>query len=247
MLKIARIPVAVSIFVLTGTVSLQAAIPLRSQDWEFAKGEEKCILCPPKKPGGDFWDIFRRRRVPGGSRGSGNDLKVCAVTPGSLSQPESDATTTIKVWSDRPLFLWQDSWARIEIQDVRTGKVVWSQTLDPDQRSIVYDETATPLKRGRSYYWRLFPTEATLGTLPRITFRVMDSEERDRIAAELATLEGDTAEKIAEARAEYFAERELWSDALREIYAVENPSEELRERLQSFRETDFCDISGDEE
>jgi hypothetical protein len=66
----------------------------------------------------------------------------------------------------------------------------------------------------------------------------MGSPERERLAAELAALEaqlkaaGATAEEIALERANYFAQRDLWSDALQEIDSAKNSSVELTGKLQ---------------
>jgi hypothetical protein len=66
----------------------------------------------------------------------------------------------------------------------------------------------------------------------------MELLKRDRLAAELAAMEtqlsaaGSTAEEIALERANYFAQRDLWSDALQEIYSVKNPSAALTSNAQ---------------
>ncbi|NEQ64852.1 MAG: CHAT domain-containing protein [Symploca sp. SIO2D2] len=70
----------------------------------------------------------------------------------------------------------------------------------------------------------------------------MEPEKRDRITAELAELENQLkAEKasvseVILARVNYFADQELWSDALREVYAREDFLE-LSEKITT---KDFC-------
>lgn len=200
----------------------------------------------------DFVSVFKKRKVPGGSRGDRNEQKVCTVTPGQLASRENGEITTIEVWGDRPFFLWQGSWAKIEVRDIRSGDLMWDPTLDPEQRSIVYGEDGKgkPLQPNRTYYWRLLPAELSPDlSPPRTVFRMMKEDKRNRIAVELAVIEsgrvleameGVTAEDTAQLRAEYFADRELWSDALRELYSVENPSEELLADIERIEGNDFC-------
>jgi hypothetical protein len=47
-------------------------------------------------------------------------------------------------------------------------------------------------------------------------------------------------EKMALEKANYFAEQELWSDALRELYSVPNPSAELKDAIAQIQAHDFC-------
>ncbi|NET61504.1 MAG: hypothetical protein F6K47_36905, partial [Symploca sp. SIO2E6] len=84
------------------------------------------------------------------------------------------------------------------------------------------------------------------------SFRIMEAEEREAIAKELAALEnrlkteGASAEEIALKRANYFEGKELWSDVLREIYSVSNPSSELKQMQENIQNHEFCP-SEDEE
>jgi hypothetical protein len=152
-------------------------------------------------------------------------------------------------WGDR-LFRkrsWGESSPLVKgasVRSQRSGELMWSQALDPDQRSIVYGEEGKPLQPGQAYYWRLLRAESSQNSLPRIMFRVMEQgEERETIVAELAQIRGETIEDTAIARANYFADRELWSDALRELYAVENPSEELLAIVEQIQGKDFCNLA----
>ena len=101
---------------------------------------------------------------------------------------------------------------------------------------IPYD--GPQLAAGDAYEWLFFifpfreditPTETLF-----IPFEVMAAgAERDRIGVDLAQLqtqleaEGADPEAIAQARATYFLENDLWGDALQEMFAVSEPSEEL--------------------
>ena len=58
------------------------------------------------------------------------------------------------------------------------------------------------------------------------------------VSQELAALEnqmqgeGATESEIAIAKADYFVNQQLWSDALQQLYTVENPSPELTQKKQ---------------
>ena len=62
--------------------------------------------------------------------------------------------------------------------------------------------------------------------------------QADRLARELEqletelTLSGANTEEITLEKANYFAERDLWSDALQQIYSVENSSTALNSNTQ---------------
>jgi hypothetical protein len=72
----------------------------------------------------------------------------------------------------------------------------------------------------------------------------MEAQKRDRITKELTALEkrlkGASEETVALEKANYFTERELWSDALRELYSVPKPSAELRDAIALEEAHDFC-------
>ncbi|MCU0533503.1 MAG: DUF928 domain-containing protein [Hydrococcus sp. Prado102] len=147
------------------------------------------------------------------------------------------------IWSDRPLFLWQGT-GIIEIKvyapfDPNTDeKLLWSQKVKTEDKTNPFNGipyNGEQLQSGKSYDWELIylDEKGRQETTNKLTFQVMKSPERDRISAELNTLqtqlqaEGATTEEIALQRANYFAERDLWSDALQEIYSVPNPSPDL--------------------
>ncbi|MBD0268848.1 MAG: hypothetical protein ICV77_11210 [Cyanobacteria bacterium Co-bin8] len=92
--------------------------------------------------------------------------------------------------------------------------------------------SGAPLEAG-TYDWQFFMIAPT--HVYATSFEIMDDEAYERIAAELETLqadleaEGADAETIVLARAAYFIQQELASDALQELFSVSNPSEEMLE------------------
>ena len=189
---------------------------------------------------GDIWDKLRRKKGKRGSRGDEAKKLLCMITPGKLQ--DDDIPGTIKVWSDKPLFLWQGSMEGIEVGHHRSNELMWSQNLDATTNKITYQGKA--LQPGQNYFWR---ETVPLETLPtKVTFRIMEQPERDRISTELAELEsklraeGASESKIALERVTYFADQQLWSDALREAYSIENPSGKLADFINKVEAKDFC-------
>ncbi|HAX80590.1 MAG TPA: hypothetical protein DCY88_33330 [Cyanobacteria bacterium UBA11372] len=174
----------------------------------------------PGTPGGGnlYEDILNQLREENriGVRG-GN---ICAIAPPARLMGIGSA-----IWHDRPLFIWQGAAVRIELVASGSEEVLWSKNLTANDTTAVYQGEA--LQPAQRYEWRLYRSDKDFDI---VLFRILPKQERDRITAQLNQLqtEGDTVEQIALKRANYFAEQRLWADALQEIYAVANPSEQLK-------------------
>ncbi|MBE9229064.1 hypothetical protein IQ264_27015 [Phormidium sp. LEGE 05292] len=166
-----------------------------------------------------------RGDVPAGSRGD-----ICIITP---ARPGKIGV----VWSDRPLILWRGSIRKMEVRLSSNKQALWSQIVSENQSSIIYNGAA--LQPGQSYDLILFNQRSV--PIFRVTFRIIEEEQRKHIISDLTRLEaglkqeGATAEKIAYAKADYFASRGMWGDVLQEAYKVEKPSA----RLNQFKEDTF--------
>jgi hypothetical protein len=95
------------------------------------------------------------------------------------------------------------------------------------------------LEPGKTYRWFIFLSELDNASPTQfVSFKVMEAPQRNRITAELKLLErlqknkSANAEGIASTKAEYFAQKELWSDALQQFYSIPNPSPELLQRIK---------------
>ena len=158
----------------------------------------------------------------GGSRGD-----VCVIAP---NLPRATAT----VWSDRPLFLWRGNVSRLEVR-TDADTVLWSYTPPAGSERALYD--GEPLQPGQSYVWTIFDRQGE--PLFAVPFRLMLAARRDVIADELIVLEAQltseraTPEAIARQRINYFAERQLWADVLRESAASEGTTAGNSEYLQA--------------
>ncbi len=164
---------------------------------------------------------------PGSPRPIGG---VCAIAPKAIGNNN-------QVWNQRPLFIWAGPFKRIELRRVGDEQVLWSKALDR-QNKILYD--GEPLKPGQAYEWSLyFSPDTEFPPFRTETFQVMDSQKRDRIQQDLQRLDETlkarkaSAEEIARQHALYFVRQQLWLDALQEAYSVENPSEPLKQLIQS--------------
>lgn len=178
-----------------------------------------------------FMQTFNRRRSrsPGLSRSGG----FCPITPGLVG--------TDQIWSDRPLFLWQGAVEQIQLHKLGNPEAMWSQALEPERRSIVYNGDA--LQPGQIYQWDLLGQGNVNASF---VFEVMAADQRAPIAAQLQNLEtqlkasGAPPETITIQQAQYFAEQNLWSDALQLLYSIDRPSSETTKAIQQM-EASLCE------
>lgn len=151
--------------------------------------------------------------------------EVCPISPGNLGEQ--------LIWSDRPLFIWQGKIPQSEINLYSSttnynyeqdDRLIWHETVSPNTQTIAY--AGEQLKPGFTYDWEFISNGKTY----RPTFILMEQPQREAIATELTALEnklqasGATSEEIAIALADYFIQQQLWSDALQQLYSIENPS-----------------------
>jgi hypothetical protein len=162
----------------------------------------------------------------GGSRPTEN---VCMVSPDAPAKPRI-------VWSDRPLFLWKGQAQTIAVRSINSEEDLWNQTVTETQ-NITY--TGEPLQPGQTYKW-------VVNSSTFVPFQIMDTKERDRVTTELKTLEnrlqaqGADIEAIALAKAKYFADSNLWSDALQQAYSVPFRSDGLQKMIKNI--DNLCDV-----
>ncbi|ARV59864.1 hypothetical protein BZZ01_15600 [Nostocales cyanobacterium HT-58-2] len=189
-----------------------------------------------------FWQRRPRHRL--GARSG-----ICPISPGLIE--------TYVVWSDRPLFVWQGKGAQITVRDRQTQAVLWTQPLNATEQKIAYNGKE-PLQPGKLYQWQLLGAESSSSDRNQwTTFQIMPAEERDKIQADLQTLEQKlqsaraSQEEIAQKKADYFLNYEIkhknnkndtsnaWSDALQTLFEVENPSPSFVKQRQAYV-ADFC-------
>ncbi|WP_088889664.1 DUF928 domain-containing protein [Leptolyngbya ohadii] len=189
----------------------------------------------------EIWsNVFRSRR-PAPRRRVSRPGEFCSVAIDPLS------SEALAAWSPRPTFVWQGAVESIELKSADSQQVLAQMnlsnlTIDPTVRIRHVTYTGDGVQPGQDYQWVVTFRNREPQSF---AFRVMPSAEFDRIKADLQTLTseqraaGASAETIALRQADYFAERQLWSDFWRTALLVEQPSPELKTLLQSIA-TDVC-------
>ncbi len=131
------------------------------------------------------------------------------------------------VWSDRPFLIWKNyerglPLQAVELREAGSEEILFRATVAGEE-TVAY--VGAPLQRGVTYEWLAY---ASL-PWPRIQqFQVADSATHNQIAAELEQLEAEELSTEADPTLRqiiFFAERELWSDALRVTFTAAHPSE----------------------
>lgn len=166
----------------------------------------------------------------GGGRSPGG---VCPIAPLAMTETKPSVQTTAIVWSDRPTFVWDGSVKKIGVRLRGSEDILWSQPASGTNR-VTY--AGKPLQPNRVYEWLVLSSDNQVKRF--FPFRVVTTEERDRITSALQQLDRQlTAEKItgeaaALRRAEFFAAQRidnqpLWSEFWQEVLSVQTPSDKL--------------------
>lgn len=220
-LTISLFPIIFQVYSAESLLSGQGKKPLENQLLSQRKRPPR----PPIPGGSDLYqDLVNQAKKE--ESPSTRGVRLCPLSPGVVGINDT--------FSDRPLFLWQGgNIQRIELRRPGGEQILWEQKVPPEESKVIYE--AAPLEIGQTYQWSLYNAANDYVTF---IFRIMGETQRQQIATQLAEIEkalkqqNATPEQIAVAKAEYFAVNRLWSDALREIYLVENPSPALTKTAQ---------------
>ncbi|WP_146006210.1 DUF928 domain-containing protein [Fischerella thermalis] len=182
-----------------------------------------------------FWEriaqiILRQPEPPiKPSKGGSRPIEMlCMVSPDAPKE-------TRIVWSDRPLFIWQGNVKEIALLQQGNEQELWRQNV-LNTKHTTY--TGTPLQPGQTYKWLVYPNTSSPRSPTFVSFQVMEAPKRNQITNELTKLEaqlkakGAAEETIAEEKAKFFADKELWSDFMQQVYSVKNPSPELLKLIE---------------
>lgn len=163
----------------------------------------------------------------GGSRGP-----VCVIAP---ILPQRQVAT---IWSETPTFFWAGDISRIDVTPASDPETtIWSYEPAADEGQVTYD--GEPLATNTVYQWMLYNQRGT--PVFRASFQLIEAAEHDQIAAALSDLETkllaeDASEDaIALARTSFFAEKQLWADALREAAQVTDENSRSAQYLEAVR------------
>lgn len=139
----------------------------------------------------------------------------------------SDTKTVEKVWSAQPLFIWKGKAEHIKVRKQGEKNVLWQQSLTDKNWHIRYQ--GKPLQSGQTYVWELLDSNRSRVYVV-VPFQVVTDAEQKQIAKQLTRLEAQLRQQKAAPeilrmhRANYFAERQLVSDALGEMMKVSRPA-----------------------
>ncbi|MBE7385094.1 MAG: hypothetical protein F6J95_027240 [Leptolyngbya sp. SIO1E4] len=173
----------------------------------------------------------------GGNHGSRPPVGLCLVSP---RQGET-------LWHRNPVMVWQ-GYATVGVRLQGDGEtVLWKETASEPETDVyrAYYQ-GEQLQLGEEYEW-LFYIISQGSPAIWFPFEVMAADMYEQHAAELAALqseleaEGADEEAIALARANYFLDNGLSSDALQAVFAVGEPSEALLETRAALVE-EICAI-----
>ena len=228
----------VTVIIASSALPLQAAIKENFPTQETINLENRQLLA---LSWGDIWNKLRRKKGRRGSR-SGDEINFCMISPGKLKDTDKEKAS-LKVWSTQPVFVWKGEIKGIEVRHIRSNKLIWSQSVNPQTQNLIY-QGEEPLQPGEAYLWREKLPDNQVPS--RVSFRIMKPEERNSISTELNKLEsnlkakGASQEEIILARIEYFAKKQLWSDVFQQVYSVKNPSPKLEQKVKQIESHDFC-------
>ncbi|HEY9647863.1 MAG TPA: hypothetical protein V6C88_15915 [Chroococcidiopsis sp.] len=178
----------------------------------------------------DITSLLARDEPPLGSRGT-----LCLVSPGLIRNAN--------VWSDRPLFVWQEDEGSIDqiiVRDFSSDAVIWQAQLNPGDRAVTYG--GPPLQAGQLVIWEL---SSGGDSLMRGTFELIAAGDRTRIETEVDALEqqlktsGASTATIAAEQARYFAGEGLWSDTIQTLYSLRQASPDIANTLDAIID-DVC-------
>ena len=186
------------------------------------------------------WQQIKRKKVAGGSRGILNGF--CLISPSrlvDLDSPEDSTNQVVEIWHQNPLFMWKSEPGKFKKIVLKNDDgFYWEQPIEATKNYLFYN--GKPLEPGKNYKLVVFaPYETELYQI-----KVLSPKRHQQIARDLETiqLEAKNAnqEEIALAKADYFAQLQMHSDALWELYSLPNSSEGLKETLEQVNTDDFC-------
>jgi hypothetical protein len=171
----------------------------------------------------------RRSRPQGGRRGG-----LCLVSPAGDTLQDQ-----YKIWSDRPLFLWQANPQEITVRRIQllakpSDEILWERILAANQadsleQKVLYD--GPNLKLGQDYGWVIewnYKNDRQANRLQSL-FNLIEPVQHQQISAALGAIANSSQantppETIALRQANYLADRGLLSDALQVLYGVQPAS-----------------------
>lgn len=184
-----------------------------------------------------IWQLLKAKRQQEPALSSRSN--ICEISPGLLGEVNV-------IYSDRPLFLWEGKANNLTINLYtpfsleEEQKILWSKKIDSDNSEMQHlFYTGKPLEAGKIYDWETIVDNSSSRKMP---FQIMEKAKREEISLELARLEtelinaGKNEVDIILAKANYFAERDLWSDFIQVLFSLENSKTNLSQEIPKITE-----------
>ncbi len=194
-----------------------------------------------RSPWESWLDSFLKRKEPrdkgSGTVGGPRDGS-CWLTP-SLHWRE-------KLWTTQPSLVWSGGTAKaVGVRVTNSQTVLWQQATPAIAATGVkrLRYAGQPLQPGQTYDLLFLADPSSSQPQSWQPFQIMTPAERAPITADLKVLDAQLQarkakpETVALERAKYFAKRDLWVNALQEVYGVEKPSAELKQVTQQVTQT----------
>jgi hypothetical protein len=145
--------------------------------------------------------------------------------------PYSADGQPINVYTRSPLFVWQGNVTQVTIDVPHTGeqKPLWSIAPAPKTQSIRY---GNPPLNAQTYWLKLDRKSGDAFKGRPITILNDQDRKPHRLALLQLDQPKDSAEERAAKRSQYFANNNLWIDAVQELYEVKQPSKEFEQSRQ---------------
>jgi hypothetical protein len=169
---------------------------------------------------------------------------ICLAFPNLPYDPASKEGI-LKLWNRQPMLIWQGDAQEIKVSQVVNDKALEKPiaTLDLSRDSKRIQPTIM-FKAGQVYEWVAIPKRTKASG---IRFQMVDESTAAAIEQDLAKLNQSLKAKrldpsqLAIERARFFADRDLWLDAMQELYSVANPSEDIQTTIVGF-EKEICKL-----
>jgi Domain of Unknown Function (DUF928) len=161
--------------------------------------------------------------------------EACFVSPGQVG--------SVMMWHRRPVFIWEGGGDTIVLKNTtKLTETLWTAPIAAGITNLAYPADRPELVAG-VYTWQIIDEKTKKPAL--LQFGILADEKWQAITKELTaieqTMKGQSPEDIAAAKAELFAEKKYWSDALQVLYEVENPSTAfIEQRRSAIQQT--CDL-----
>jgi len=190
-----------------------------------------------KSPIGRLKELWSSRRLKKPPKGG-----FCIISPAE------NKLNDLEVWDTHPIIIWGDS----EVTRVKVSRVDNTEDLLPWDHAITDQEQLQKwvrygtqnnqkpdpeqgLKPGHRYILKFSYKAGSSVEESEIRFDVIDKSERRSIDEQLNNIKKQQPDQAFQERSLVFANNELWTDFLREIFTANGLSPDLQREIEEYR------------